>query len=100
MRVEFDHHTMRLKQCLHVLSDDSSGGPSPTQIIKAGNLVALYPGTFYTPDEPLFWTSIGNPFIFRCADGMLLDGNYSGKISVRLGIWCLCIRNDGRVHDS
>jgi len=47
-------------------------------VVPAGRLVALYPGTFYTPDEPLFWTSLANPFIFRCADGMLLDGNCKG----------------------
>jgi hypothetical protein len=36
---------------------------------------ALYPGTIYMPFEPLFFPSLGNPFIFRCSDGIHIDGN-------------------------
>jgi len=46
--------------------------------VKGGTLVGIYPGTFYNPGDPLFLASLGNPYIFRCADGMLLDGNYKG----------------------
>lgn len=38
-------------------------------------LTALYPGTIYMPSEPLFFPSIGNPFIFRCSDRVHIDGN-------------------------
>lgn len=46
--------------------------------IPMGSLVALYPGTIYWPHEPVLFQSIGNPFIFRCIDGMLIDGNDKG----------------------
>lgn len=36
---------------------------------------ALYPGTLYLPSEPLFFPSLGNPFIFRCSDNLHIDGN-------------------------
>ncbi|CAG0893758.1 unnamed protein product [Cyprideis torosa] len=38
--------------------------------------VALYPGTVYLPGDPIFFQSLGNPFIFRCADGTLVDGSH------------------------
>lgn len=44
--------------------------------VKAGSLVALYPGTVYLPHQPIFLQSICNPYIFRCADGTLIDGNH------------------------
>jgi len=47
-------------------------------VASKGDLIAIYPGTYYSPGEPLFWASLGNPFIFRCADGLLLDGNCRG----------------------
>ncbi|XP_051542338.1 SET domain-containing protein 9 isoform X1 [Myxocyprinus asiaticus] len=40
-----------------------------------GNIVAMYPGTIYQADEPIFFQSIRNPFVFRCIDGILIDGN-------------------------
>ncbi|KAF5906890.1 SET domain-containing protein 9 isoform X1, partial [Clarias magur] len=40
--------------------------------------VALYPGTIYQADEPIFFQSIRNPFVFRCIDGVLIDGNDKG----------------------
>ncbi|CAG7832691.1 unnamed protein product [Allacma fusca] len=46
--------------------------------VKAGSLVALYPGTIYLPSEPLLLASIRNQFIFRCKDGILIDGNDRG----------------------
>ena len=36
------------------------------------------PGTIYWPYEPILFQSIGNPFIFRCIDGILIDGNDKG----------------------
>lgn len=35
-------------------------------------------GTVYQKYEPIFFQSIGNPFIFRCLDGVLIDGNDKG----------------------
>ncbi|XP_066887093.1 SET domain-containing protein 9 isoform X2 [Kogia breviceps] len=41
-------------------------------------VVSMYPGTVYQKYEPIFFQSIGNPFIFRCLDGVLIDGNDKG----------------------
>lgn len=41
----------------------------------AGSVVAMYPGTIYQVDEPIFFQSVRNPFVFRCIDGVLIDGN-------------------------
>ena len=46
--------------------------------IMRGQVVALYPGTIYLPYQPILLPSIGNPYIFRCADGIFIDGNYKG----------------------
>ncbi|XP_048875619.1 SET domain-containing protein 9 isoform X4 [Brienomyrus brachyistius] len=35
-------------------------------------------GTVYQKYEPIFFQSICNPFIFRCIDGVLIDGNDKG----------------------
>ncbi|XP_045695892.1 SET domain-containing protein 9 isoform X2 [Phyllostomus hastatus] len=43
-----------------------------------GTVVSMYPGTVYQKYEPIFFQSIGNPFIFRCLDGILIDGNNRG----------------------
>ncbi|XP_043087539.1 SET domain-containing protein 9 [Puntigrus tetrazona] len=40
-----------------------------------GTVVAMYPGTIYQAGEPIFFQSIRNPFVFRCIDGVLIDGN-------------------------
>ena len=56
------------------MTDSGVDNPLATR----GDLMAIYPGTFYTPGEPLFWASLGNSYIFRCADGLLLDANYRG----------------------
>ncbi|XP_043919730.1 SET domain-containing protein 9 isoform X3 [Protopterus annectens] len=34
--------------------------------------------TVYQQHEPVLFQSIGNPFIFRCIDGVLIDGNDRG----------------------
>ena len=46
--------------------------------IDCGNLVALYPGTLYLQRQPILLQSIRNPFIFRCLDGIILDGHNKG----------------------
>ncbi|XP_072461693.1 SET domain-containing protein 9 isoform X4 [Notamacropus eugenii] len=46
--------------------------------VPKGAVVSMYPGTVYQKHEPIFFQSIGNPFIFRCLDGMLIDGNDKG----------------------
>ncbi|XP_016085386.1 SET domain-containing protein 9 isoform X2 [Sinocyclocheilus grahami] len=43
--------------------------------VPEGSIVAMYPGTIYQADEPIFFQSIRNPFVFRCIDGVLIDGN-------------------------
>ncbi|XP_028328936.1 SET domain-containing protein 9 isoform X2 [Gouania willdenowi] len=35
-------------------------------------------GTIYQPYEPILLQSIRNPFVFRCIDGILVDGNDRG----------------------
>ncbi|XP_054431327.1 SET domain-containing protein 9 isoform X2 [Pteronotus mesoamericanus] len=46
--------------------------------VPKGAVVSMYPGTVYQKYEPIFFQSIGNPFIFRCLDGILIDGNDKG----------------------
>lgn len=46
--------------------------------VPKGAIVAMYPGTVYQPYEPIFFQSIRNPFVFRCIDGILIDGNDRG----------------------
>ncbi|XP_072514508.1 SET domain-containing protein 9 isoform X1 [Salminus brasiliensis] len=43
--------------------------------VPKGVTVAMYPGTVYQADEPILIQSIRNPFVFRCIDGVLIDGN-------------------------
>lgn len=43
--------------------------------IEAGTVVALYPGTVYLPHDPIFFQSVGNPYIFKCSDGVHIDGS-------------------------
>lgn len=46
--------------------------------VPKGATVAMYPGTVYRAYEPIFLQSIGNSFVFRCIDGVLIDGNDKG----------------------
>lgn len=46
--------------------------------IPVGMVAALYPGTIYLPYEPVFIQSIGNSFIFRCANHIHVDGKDTG----------------------
>ncbi|KIH46853.1 hypothetical protein ANCDUO_23091, partial [Ancylostoma duodenale] len=38
-------------------------------------VVSLYPGTIYNPWDSILLQSIGNQFILRCRDGVIVDGN-------------------------
>lgn len=46
--------------------------------VPEGVVVAMYPGTVYQADEPVLFQSIRNPFVFRCIDAVLIDGNDKG----------------------
>ncbi|XP_069820969.1 SET domain-containing protein 9 isoform X2 [Dendropsophus ebraccatus] len=60
-------------------------------IVPKGALVSMYPGTVYQNFEPIFFQSIGNPFIFRCLDGILIDGNDKG---ISKSVYRSCSRRD------
>ncbi|XP_050721939.1 SET domain-containing protein 9-like [Eriocheir sinensis] len=45
---------------------------------KGGQLVALYPGGLYLPQQPVLLPSLANPFMLRCADGVIVDGHRKG----------------------
>ncbi|XP_061549782.1 SET domain-containing protein 9 [Phycodurus eques] len=47
-------------------------------LVLKGATVAMYPGTIYQPYEPILLQSIRNPFVFRCIDAVLVDGNDKG----------------------
>ncbi|XP_029107632.1 SET domain-containing protein 9 isoform X2 [Scleropages formosus] len=46
--------------------------------VSKGAVVAMYPGTVYEMYEPIFLQSLCNPFVFRCIDGILIDGKDKG----------------------
>ncbi|XP_045159677.2 SET domain-containing protein 9-like [Mercenaria mercenaria] len=46
--------------------------------VRPGSVVAVYPGMVYHPWEPVFWVSLANSFLFRCADGVHIDGKDTG----------------------
>lgn len=49
------------------------------KVLPPGTVVGIYPGTLYLPQQhSIMLQSIGNPLLFRCFDGMLLDGNNRG----------------------
>ena len=41
-------------------------------------LSGYFVGTIYQPTHPIFYQSIGNSYIFRCIDGLLIDGCDTG----------------------
>ncbi|XP_030049014.1 SET domain-containing protein 9 isoform X2 [Microcaecilia unicolor] len=59
--------------------------------VPKGAVVAMYPGTVYQKHEPIFFQSIGNPFVFRCIDGILIDGNDKG---ISKAVYRSCSRRD------
>lgn len=46
--------------------------------VAKGDLVAIYPGTLYSPYDPLLLVSIRNQYILRCYDGVFVDGKRRG----------------------
>ncbi|KAM8961258.1 SET domain-containing protein 9 [Pelodytes ibericus] len=60
-------------------------------MVHKGAVVSMYPGTVYQVTEPIFFQSIGNPFIFRCLDGILIDGNDKG---ISKSVYRSCSRRD------
>ncbi|KAM4708267.1 SET domain-containing protein 9 [Discoglossus pictus] len=59
--------------------------------VPKGSVVSMYPGTVYQKYEPIFFQSISNPFIFRCLDGVLIDGNDKG---ISKSVYRSCSRRD------
>ncbi|KAG8598968.1 hypothetical protein GDO81_002821 [Engystomops pustulosus] len=59
--------------------------------VPRGAVVSMYPGVIYQNHEPIFFQSIGNPFIFRCLDGILIDGNDKG---ISKSVYRSCSRRD------
>ncbi|XP_061474306.1 SET domain-containing protein 9 [Rhineura floridana] len=59
--------------------------------VPKGTVVSMYPGTVYEKYEPIFFQSIGNSFIFRCIDGVLIDGNDKG---ISKAIYKSCSKRD------
>ncbi|KAM9588291.1 SET domain-containing protein 9 isoform 4-T4 [Morphnus guianensis] len=58
------------------------------------HILALLPEikcTVYRKHEPIFFQSLGNPFIFRCIDGVLIDGNDKG---LSRSVYRSCSRRD------
>ncbi|SAL99285.1 hypothetical protein [Absidia glauca] len=43
-----------------------------------GQVVCLYPGTVYLPQEPLLLVSLANQYILKCFDGIYVDGKRTG----------------------
>ncbi|KAM6034623.1 SET domain-containing protein 9 isoform 3-T3 [Chlamydotis macqueenii] len=61
---------------------------------KQAHIFALLPEikcTVYRKHEPIFFQSLGNPFIFRCIDGILIDGNDKG---LSRSVYRSCSRRD------
>ncbi|KAM6293883.1 LOW QUALITY PROTEIN: SET domain-containing protein 9-like [Aegotheles albertisi] len=46
--------------------------------VPKGMVVSMYHNTVYRKHEPIFFQSLGNPFIFRCIDDILIDRNDKG----------------------
>ncbi|XP_053859542.1 SET domain-containing protein 9 isoform X3 [Vidua macroura] len=59
--------------------------------VPKGTVVSMYPGTVYRKHEPIFFQSLGNPFIFRCIDGVFIDGNDKG---LSRSVYRSCSRRD------
>ncbi|XP_075788538.1 SET domain-containing protein 9 isoform X3 [Pelodiscus sinensis] len=59
--------------------------------VPKGTVVSMYPGTVYQKYEPIFFQSIGNPFIFRCIDGVFIDGNDKG---ISKAVYRSCSKRD------
>ncbi|KAK3791571.1 hypothetical protein RRG08_002927 [Elysia crispata] len=60
-------------------------------VVPKHHVTSLYPGLLYQPYDPVFFQSIGNHFIFRCIDGILIDGNDKG---LSKSLYKSCMRRD------
>ncbi|PVD22767.1 hypothetical protein C0Q70_16023 [Pomacea canaliculata] len=89
----------KIQRQLSSIPNGGTGVIVTAGFIPAGTVTSLYPGLLYQPHEPIFFQSLGNPFIFRCIDGLLIDGNDKGISRLlykschgrdRLGPFSLC----------
>ncbi|ORZ41185.1 hypothetical protein BCR44DRAFT_1456849 [Catenaria anguillulae PL171] len=55
--------------------DPESASPS---VLPANQVISIYPGTIYSPTDPILFASIHNAYILRRLDGHLIDGNPRG----------------------
>ena len=53
-------------------------GVFSNEVIRRNEFVTLYPGSIYYPGDSIFFQSIRNQFVFRCHDGIFIDGNNKG----------------------
>lgn len=61
-----------------VLPSGGQGVSVTDGVVPKNHVTSLYPGLLYQSYDPVFFQSIGNQFIFRCIDGLLVDGNDKG----------------------
>ncbi|XP_071850141.1 uncharacterized protein [Apostichopus japonicus] len=73
-QVMFDVFKFTIQRKLSNLPEGGVGVFVSSGVLPKHHIVAMYPGTIYLPSEPILLQSLGNPFIFRCADGLLIDG--------------------------
>ncbi|XP_067928925.1 SET domain-containing protein 9-like [Watersipora subatra] len=64
-----------ISRCRSTIIEAGTGVRVTKGVIPKNHLVALYPGLIYQVGEPILLQSLANKFIFRCQDGVLLDGN-------------------------
>ncbi|XP_032886180.1 SET domain-containing protein 9 [Amblyraja radiata] len=67
-----------IRRAISSLSFAGRGVFVTTGRVPKGTVACMYPGTVYQQYEPILFQSICNPFIFRCVDGVLIDGNDKG----------------------
>nr|XP_023667385.1 SET domain-containing protein 9 [Paramormyrops kingsleyae] len=77
-RVMFDTMGFAIERRPSSLQSAGTGVFVVMGTVPKGATVAMYPGTIYQRYEPIFFQSVCNPFIFRCIDGVLIDGNDKG----------------------
>nr|XP_045596485.1 SET domain-containing protein 9-like [Procambarus clarkii] len=75
MEETYGFHIYRAPSCLGGTGVFVMTNRESDVAVQRGQLVALYPGAIYLPFQPIFIQSINNPFIFRCIDGILVDGH-------------------------
>ncbi|MCL4129666.1 UNVERIFIED_CONTAM: hypothetical protein GTU68_017494 [Idotea baltica] len=53
----------------------ADSGEESFPCVRRGQIVGLYPGLLYLNNQPILLQSICNQFVFRCIDGVHIDGN-------------------------